>query len=149
MAQPSFSAREPSRIALWPKAVNGVATPRVCLDGTWKLTLHPPDEPYRSDVDCAAWSDVQVPGELAMHGFDIESDTAYPYKRMFAVPEDFAGCQVILRFESVHSDATVWVNGIQVGRHCGTCDSVGLRYYGSGRAGRGGNAHGADRRQAG
>ena len=90
-----------------------------------------------------------MPGELAMQGFDIESDTAYPYKRMFAVPEDFAGCQVILRFESVHSDATVWVNGIQVGRHCAPATVRDWRYYGSGRAGRGGNAHGADRRQAG
>jgi hypothetical protein len=119
MAQPAFSTEEPARIALWPKTVKGVATPRVSLDGTWKFTLNPPDEPFRNDVDCASWSDVQVPGELALQGFDIENDRAYPYKRVFVVPPDYVECQVILRFESVHSDATVWVNGIQVGRHCG------------------------------
>jgi hypothetical protein len=119
MAPPAFSTDEPARIALWPKAVNGVTTPCISLDGTWKFTLNPPSEPFRSDVDCASWSDVQVPGELAMQGFDIENDKAYPYTRVFAVPEDYADCHVILRFESVHSDATVWVNGIQVGRHCG------------------------------
>ena len=115
----SVMPAEAGRIALWPKTVNGVATPRINLDGVWKFTTTPPVDPHVVDVDFSGWSDAQVPGELTLQGFDIHEGTPYPYKRVFMVPLDYRGGRILLRFESVHSDARIWVNGIFVGSHCG------------------------------
>jgi hypothetical protein len=116
---PSTMARTAAAAALRPSSVAGVKSHSISLDGTWKLSLTPPDEPWRMEIDSSGWSDVQVPGELSMQGFNVEDSRAYPYRRTFRVPEDFRGCQVLLRFESVHSDTRVWVNGLPVGSHCG------------------------------
>ena len=49
------------------------------------------------------------------------------YRRSVTVPKDWQGCRVLLHFEAVDDDATVWVNGVEVARHRGgstpfTCD---------------------------
>ncbi len=41
------------------------------------------------------------------------------YRREFTVPRDWSGRRVWLRFEAVDWEATVWVNGVEVGRHEG------------------------------
>ncbi len=41
------------------------------------------------------------------------------YRRSFAVPDDWAGKAVLLHFGAVDYEATVWVNGVQVGSHRG------------------------------
>ena len=120
MAPAPFETSSPSgRIALWPKAVNGVNAPLVSLDGEWKFALKPPSEPYDETMDISVWNDVQVPGELTLQGFDIESGKPSLYARTFSVPRDYEGNAILLRFEGVQSDARVWVNGIFVGSHCG------------------------------
>ena len=105
------------RIALWPKVVRGVKAPVISLDGAWKFSMTPGEEPFRNEVDFTGWSDAQVPGELALQGFDIEADKPCGYKRRFTVPDDYRGNAVFLRFEGVQSHARVWVNGEAVGRH--------------------------------
>jgi len=52
------------------------------------------------------------------------------YRRDVSIPEAWAGRKVLLHFQAVDYDATVWVNGAQVGRHRGgftpfTCDLGG------------------------
>ena len=49
------------------------------------------------------------------------------YRRDVVVPSDWAGKRVLLHFQAVDYDATVWVNGTEVARHRGgwsgfTCD---------------------------
>jgi beta-galactosidase/beta-glucuronidase len=104
-----------SRIAVRPVTVAGVSQPCICLDGEWEFTLDPwPGVPGDAAL---AWRPVTVPGEPAMQGFAIENGRYYYYRRVLRLPTDFAGKEIALRFEGVHSDARVWVNGTLVGSH--------------------------------
>jgi len=52
-------------------------------------------------------------------------------RRTVRIPDAWAGRKVLLHFQAVDYDATVWVNGREVGRHRGgftpfTCDLAGL-----------------------
>jgi hypothetical protein len=89
------------------------------LEGTWKFTLAPPREFWSNRVDPSAWADVNVPGELAMQGFEISRDVEYPYRRPVLIPPDFKGKRIILRFDGVYSYARVWVNGVFKREHHG------------------------------
>jgi beta-galactosidase/beta-glucuronidase len=53
------------------------------------------------------------------------------YRRQVTIPEEWAGQRVLLHFQAVDYDTTVWVDGEEVGRHRGgftpfTCD-LGVR----------------------
>ncbi len=54
------------------------------------------------------------------------------YRRVVTIPAEWsADCRVLLHFQAVDYDATVWVNGTEVGRHRGgytpfTCDLHGI-----------------------
>jgi beta-galactosidase/beta-glucuronidase len=53
------------------------------------------------------------------------------YRRTVSIPAAWAGRGVLLHFQAVDYDATVWVNGVEVGRHRGgftpfTCDLRGV-----------------------
>lgn len=109
-----------------PHSVRGVKTPVVSLNGTWKFTLEPPADFWRGSVDPSGWSDVTVPGEPWMQGYKIERDREYPYKKQIAIPADFAGQRVLLRFDGVYSVGRVWVNGTFAGEHYGGFTSWNL-----------------------
>jgi beta-galactosidase/beta-glucuronidase len=89
------------------------------LSGPWKFTLSPPAEFWANSLDPSSWSDVAVPGELVMQGFNIARNTEYHYKRSVLVPHDYAGKRIILRFDGAYSYARVWVNGRFVRDHHG------------------------------
>src|SRR5690606_31007722 len=53
------------------------------------------------------------------------------YRRAVEIPGAWKGRKVLLHFQAVDYDATVWVNGVEVGRHRGgfspfTCDLSGV-----------------------
>ena len=53
------------------------------------------------------------------------------YRREVSIPESWQGRRVLLHFQAVDYDATVWVNGSEVGRHRGgfspfSCDLEGV-----------------------
>ncbi len=99
--------------------VAGVENPLVSLNGTWKFTLTPPQDFWSEEVDPDGWEDIEVPGECLMQGFKIRHNVGYVYKKEIAVPADFAGRRIILRFDGVYSYARVWVNGHFVRDHHG------------------------------
>ncbi|RYX82501.1 beta-galactosidase [bacterium] len=41
------------------------------------------------------------------------------YKKRIQIPEEWKGQKVLLNFQAVDYDATVWINGVEVGRHRG------------------------------
>ena len=86
-----------------PEEVAGLASHVLDLGGTWKLTLTPPPRFFANDVDPASWSDIVVPGEVLMQGFDIRQDREFAYKRSVAIPTDFEGHDLRLRFDGVYS----------------------------------------------
>ncbi|MBF0430686.1 MAG: T9SS type A sorting domain-containing protein [Fibrobacteria bacterium] len=102
-----------------PESVSGVANPIVSLNGTWKFTLSPTGNFWENTVDPSSWSDVVVPGELAMQGFAIQQNMEFPYKKEIQIPADFADKKVFLRFDGVYSYARVWVNGTHIENHYG------------------------------
>jgi hypothetical protein len=102
-----------------PEEVAGVKTPVAALGGTWRFAAAPSWAFSAQDFDDRSWKPIEVPGEWAMQGFTVAKGTAAGYRRQFAVPADWAGQQIKLRFDAVYSDATVWINGREAGRHMG------------------------------
>lgn len=115
------------------------------LNGQWKISwAGNPDlrvkDFYRLDFDDSDWFGIDVPSCVEMRGFGSPGYTniRYPhanaapkildrrskkgdynpvssYRRTFTVPSDWAGRDVILRFDGVYSAYYVWVNGEMVG----------------------------------
>ena len=89
--------------------VEGVKQPVQSLNGTWQFRFAPSGK----------WETVQVPGQLTMQGYAIEHDIPYTYLKTFTIPSDYAGKQVILRFDGVYSHARLIINGKFVREHHG------------------------------
>lgn len=54
-----------------------------------------------------------------MQGFQVDSAAFARYRREFEVPDSWKEQEVLLRFDGVHSEYRVLVNGVQVGQHMG------------------------------
>ena len=103
-----------------PQQVDRVADGAVDLGGIWQFTeAVPPVFPPVTPLDSKVWKTIAVPGEWAMQGFQVKPGTAAAYVRAFSVPDDWHGKRIKLRCDGVYSDAVVWVNGKEVGRHSG------------------------------
>jgi len=108
------------RLTPVPLSISGTDQPAMRLDGEWQFHPSPPEAFWKpTTTPGTGWTPIQVPGEWAMQGFDVAPDTAAGYRRSFAVPENWAGKRVKVRFDAVYSDATVWVNGQRAGQHEG------------------------------
>ena len=112
------------------------------LNGPWQFQVAP--VPEESPVDfyedasfenAEGWSEVSVPGNWQMQGFDKPiytnvkmpwSNDLYPgvpeddnptgcYRRTFDLPADWDGRQIFVLFEGVESAFYLWVNGQEVG----------------------------------
>lgn len=88
---------------------------------------------YQADFNDQPWVDVQVPGNWELQGFGFpyylsagfpkppapqlnpDENTVGLYRKRFVLPTHFDSGQVYLRFESVSSAMTLWVNGQEVG----------------------------------
>ncbi|GGF76415.1 glycoside hydrolase family 2 TIM barrel-domain containing protein [Wenyingzhuangia marina] len=109
------------------------------LDGTWKFNvvkkpaLRQKDF-YKVDLNDKNWSDITVPSNWELQGFDIPiyTNVAYPfpknapfidenynpvgsYRRTFTVDKEWKDKEVILHFGSISGYAVVYLNGKEVG----------------------------------
>ncbi|NEE01016.1 glycoside hydrolase family 2 protein [Phytoactinopolyspora halotolerans] len=93
------------------------------LNGRWGFEIDRADsglERGLRDADLAGEILVPFAPEAALSGVgERDFMRAVWYRRMIEVPEDWAGSRVLLHFGAVDHDATVWVGGIEVGRHRG------------------------------
>ncbi|MYS21458.1 Glycosyl hydrolases family 2 [Streptomyces sp. DvalAA-14] len=88
--------------AAWPPAADGWAT--IPVPAEWNMTAGPfatPWDAYDLFGTPADWDDI---------------DTAW-YRRTFTVPGNRRGQRIVLRFEAVNFEATVFVGGVQVAHH--------------------------------
>lgn len=92
-----------------PAWLEGTESPVLLLNGVW-------DFKYSQE---GRWTDIRVPGEVAMQGFAIMHDTPFFYRKSFEVPADYAGKRIFLRFDGVYSHARLSVNGNYVREHHG------------------------------
>lgn len=112
-----------------------VRTQWLCLNGEWEFEIDQGDSGLERGL-----LDHQLPGKIIVP-FCPESElsgvcnrdflNAVWYRRVVQIPAEWAGKRVLLHFQAVDYDATVWVNGQLVGRHRGgfapfTCDLHGV-----------------------
>ena len=108
-----------------------VASPggeRISLNGTWSFRLDPRNagesqgwhQPAEAQSKAReGWRVVNVP-----HTWQIEPEhTDYMgvgwYRRTFAAPQAWSDRAVRVEFAAVFHTATVWLNGVEIGRHVG------------------------------
>jgi beta-galactosidase/beta-glucuronidase len=107
----------------------------LCLNGPWQFEIDYGDSGLvRGLKDRELKDTIQVPfcpeSELSGIGH-VDFMNAVWYRREVAIPKEWAGRKVLLHFQAVDYDTTVWVNGVEVARHRGgfapfTCDLGGV-----------------------
>lgn len=104
-----YTVAAEERTYIIPAEIADSKETNLVLNGDWQFRFSPESK----------WTSIRVPGEAAMQGYAIEHDSPFWYKKTFALPRDFAGKQVILRFDGVYSQARLSVNGKFVREHHG------------------------------
>lgn len=103
----------------------------LCLNGMWQFETDPGDSGIeRGLLEQELSSTITVPfcPESDLSGIgNGDFHRAVWYRRTVQIPQAWAGRRVLLHFQAVDHDATVWADGVQVGRHRGgftpfTCD---------------------------
>ena len=107
----------------------------LCLNGEWQFETDQGDSGLeRGLLERDLESKITVPfcPESKLSGIETHDYlNAVWYRRIVTIPEAWAGQRVLLHFQAVDYDTTVWLNGHEVGRHRGgfspfTCDLQGL-----------------------
>jgi beta-galactosidase len=109
------------------------------LNGKWRFHYSPnpasrPVNFYTPGFDDTEWDELKVPSnwEIQGYGIPIYTNIKYPfdiselrapvennpvgsYRKVFEVPEGWAGRQVFVTFEGVSSAFYIWINGHRIG----------------------------------
>ena len=92
------------------------------LNGLWDYAIRAKTEESPSEFD----GEILVPfaAESALSGVmkKVGPENRLWYRRTFKVPADWLGGRVLLHFEAVDWEATVWLNGQKLGSHRGGYD---------------------------
>ena len=80
------------------------------LNGQWHFT---------TNADAVTWGSINVPGNWST----LPADSTYKgkgwYRREFVASTDWSGKHIRLKFDAVYHDATVTLNGKELGSHSG------------------------------
>ena len=101
-----------------PQAVNGTYQNQLSLNGNWFFHPKPEKEFYMKPIS-EDWKSIVVPGQWSMQGFAVDSMAYAGYRKQFEVPTDWEDRCIKLRFDGVHSEYRVFLNGTEVGAHLG------------------------------
>ncbi|MFW5752609.1 MAG: glycoside hydrolase family 2 protein [Planctomycetota bacterium] len=95
----------------------------VCLNGLWQFEIDQGDSGRERGLLMRDLTDrILVPfcPESACSGIgNTDFLNAVWYRRRIVVPESWSGRRVLLHFQAVDYDTTVWVEGVEVARHRG------------------------------
>jgi hypothetical protein len=91
------------------------------LNGLWQLAFAKEGEAVPAGKNLPEQILVPFPVESALSGVMKRAERLW-YRRTFKVPEKWAGQRVLLHFGAVDWEATVWVNGKELGKHRGGYD---------------------------
>ncbi len=107
----------------------------LCLNGAWQFEVDQGDSGLqRGLLACDLHDTIVVPfcPESQLSGV-VNRDflNAVWYRRTVTLPPSWGDRRVLLHFQAVDYDTTVWVNGVEVGRHRGgftpfSCDLSGV-----------------------
>ena len=92
----------------------------------WKFYLGTSSTAQNQNFDDSSWTDVDLPHDFSIiqsfttsgeaeSGF-LPGGTGW-YRKTFTMPEDAEGKTVLLNFDGVYMNATVYVNGTELGTH--------------------------------
>jgi len=95
------------------------------LNGLWQLAVCQPDDAVPVGKELSEKILVPFPVESALSGVMRRADRLW-YRRTFRIPDAWKGRRVLLHFQAVDWEATVFVNGKHVGTHRGGYDSFSL-----------------------
>ena len=107
----------------------------LCLNGPWQFEIDHGDSGLERGLlgrDLAGRITVPFCPESALSGVgNVDFMNAVWYRRAVEIPAAWAGRNVLLHFQALDYDATVWVNGREVARHRGgftpfACDLDGI-----------------------
>ena len=84
---------------------------KLLLDGAWLFSENINTSPCTKNI--------QVPGEWVMQGFTVDKGAYAGYQKSFAVPENWKGKRLKLRFDAVYSEAEIWLNSKKIAGHLG------------------------------
>jgi beta-galactosidase/beta-glucuronidase len=95
----------------------------LCLNGEWQFEIDPADTGLeRGLVNRELTGRIVVPfcPESRLSGVEhTDFMAAVWYRRSVTIPPEWDGRRVRLHFQAVDYDATVWVDGVETGRHRG------------------------------
>lgn len=100
----------------------------LCLNGTWNYqggqSVASASNPTRAIDFPTTTEKIRVPycPESVLSGIKRKQEINMWYQRSFTLPADWTGKQILLHFEAVDHQATVFVNGQKVGSHAGGYD---------------------------
>jgi len=94
----------------------------VNLNGMWEYAIRLEEEKAPELYDGSIL--VPFPVESALSGVKkpVAKENRLWYRRTFTVPKDWSKKRVLLNFEAVDWETTVWINGRQMGTHRGGYD---------------------------
>jgi beta-galactosidase/beta-glucuronidase len=95
----------------------------LCLNGPWQFEIDPGDSGLERGLgDRELCASIVVPfcPESELSGINNRDFlNSVWYRRTIKIPTHWSGQRVLLHFQAVDYDATVWGNGVEVGRHRG------------------------------
>ncbi|MEV1242983.1 PA14 domain-containing protein [Nonomuraea sp. NPDC049750] len=93
------------------------------LNGVWQFAVAKQGEAAPTGRDLAERIVVPYPVESQLSGIGRHEDRMW-YRRTFEVPRSWSGDRLLLHLDAVDWDATIYVNGKQVGTHKGGYDRI-------------------------
>ncbi len=93
---------------------------KISLDGTWNFKTDPNNIGeeqgwFKMDLDGSSWDKMDVPGNWNLRNEYAHYTGKGWYKKSFMLPQGMKRKNIILHFEAVYHDCTVWFNGEKVG----------------------------------
>jgi hypothetical protein len=104
----------------------------LCLNGTWNYqggkSVATANNPVNALTFTSSTEKIRVPycPESVLSGIKRKQEINMWYQRNFTLPAAWQNKQVILHFDAVDYDATVFVNGKKAGHHSGGYDAFSL-----------------------
>ena len=105
------------------------------LNGLWDYAVRPRTAPQPKDFDGSILVPFCVESTLSGVGKTVTPNDRVWYRRSFTVPAAWRGERVLVHFEAVDYECTVWLNGALVGSHSGGSDAFSFDFTDFLRAG--------------
>jgi len=92
------------------------------LNGLWEYAILPEDAPEPKSYEGEILVPFAVESSLSGVGRAVGTEKKLWYRRSFEIPNNWQNKRILLNFEAVDWETTVWVNGKKLGTHRGGYD---------------------------